>query len=204
MSAFIPSRRDPEFNEFAFAKVREDKQREANAGFDGTWVAHPGLVEAAQAEFDAVLGHKPNQTDRQRIEVEVTAADLLKTTIEGSSVTENGLRTNISVAIQYIDSWLRGIGAAAINNLMEDAATAEISRAQIWQWIRHGVRTGDGAPITVERYRTIRDEVLAKLGKPKGNRLKEAAGILDQLIESEEFIPFLTIPAYDVLIGELA
>ena len=204
MSAFIPTRRDPEFNELAFAKVKEDKQREANAGFDGTWVAHPGLVEAAQAEFDAVLGHKPNQTDRQRMEVEVTAADLLNTTIEGSSVTENGLRTNISVAIQYIDSWLRGIGAAAINNLMEDAATAEISRAQIWQWIRHGVRTRDGAPTTLERYRAVRDEELAKLGKPKGNRFKEAADILDRLVEANEFMPFLTIPAYDVLIGKLA
>ena len=202
MSAFIPTRRDPAFNELAFAKVKEDKQREATAGFDGTWVAHPGLVEAAQAEFDAVLGHKPNQTDRLRNEVEVSAANLLNTTIEGADVTETGLRTNISVAIQYIDSWRRGIGAAAINNLMEDAATAEISRAQIWQWIRHGVHTHEGSPITLERYHALRDDELAKLGKPKGNRFADAVAILDQLVESDEFISFLTIPAYEYLTGK--
>jgi malate synthase len=200
MSAFIPTRKDPEFNEIAFAKVREDKQREARAGFDGTWVAHPGLVEAAQAEFDAVLGDKPNQKDRQRPEVEATAADLLNTRIEGAAVTEAGLRTNISVAIQYIDNWLRGVGAAAINNLMEDAATAEISRAQIWQWIRHNVTTDDGIPITIERYRALRDDERAKLGNPKGNRYRDAVKVLDQLIESEVSIPFLTIPAYDLLV----
>ncbi len=199
MSAFIPTRRDPAFNEFAFAKVKEDKQREAHAGFDGTWVAHPGLVEAAQAEFDAVLGDKPNQKDRQRPDVEPNAAALTNVAIPDSAVTEDGLRTNISVAIQYIDNWLRGIGAAAINNLMEDAATAEISRAQIWQWIRHLVRTDDGELITIERYQQLRDEELKKLGKPAGNRYKDATAILDRLIESDEFIPFLTIPAYEVL-----
>lgn len=202
MSAFIPTRSDPEFNELAFAKVKEDKHREAHAGFDGAWVAHPGLVEAAQAEFDAVLGHKPNQTDRQRPEVDIAAADLLNTTIEGSSVTETGLRTNISVAIQYMDNWLRGVGAAAINNLMEDAATAEISRAQIWQWIRHGVQTHEGSPITIERYRALRDDEIAKLGRPRGNRIEDAAAILDQLIEAGAFIPFLTIPAYEYLTRE--
>jgi malate synthase len=199
MAAFIPTRKDPDFNEFAFAKVKEDKQREASAGFDGTWVAHPGLVEAAQAEFDAVLGDKPNQKDRQRGDVEATAPQLLNTTIEGGVVTETGLRTNISVAIQYIDNWLRGIGAAAINNLMEDAATAEISRAQIWQWIRHGVRTHEGTPISLERYRALRDDEVAKLGSPRGNRYKDAVAILDGLVESEEFPPFLTIPAYEYL-----
>jgi malate synthase len=200
MSAFIPTRKDPAFNEFAFAKVKEDKQREAQTGFDGTWVAHPGLVAAAQAEFDAVLGDKPNQTDRQRPDLSTAATDLLNVAIEGGEVTEAGLRTNISVAIQYIDNWLRGIGAAAINNLMEDAATAEISRAQIWQWIQHRVTTSDGAPVTIERYRTMRDEELAKLGSPPKNRYKDAVRILDQLTESEHFVPFLTIPAYELLV----
>jgi malate synthase len=199
MSAFIPTRKDPAFNEFAFAKVKEDKQREAQAGFDGTWVAHPGMVEAAQAEFDAVLGDKPNQKDRQRPDVEPNAAALLNVAIPDSAVTETGLRTNISVAIQYLDNWLRGIGAAAINNLMEDAATAEISRAQIWQWIKHSVRTDVGEPVTLERYRMLRDEELAKLGSPKGNRYKDATAILNDLIESDSFVPFLTIPAYAVL-----
>ncbi len=199
MAAFIPTRKDPAFNEFAFAKVKEDKHREAHAGFDGTWVAHPGLVAAAQAEFDAVLGDKPNQKDRQRPDVETTSADLLNVAIEGGQVTETGLRTNISVAIQYIDNWLRGIGAAAINNLMEDAATAEISRAQIWQWIQHGVKTADGQTITRDLYRTLRDEEVAKLGTPAGNRYSDAVEILDTLIESDEFITFLTLPAYAYL-----
>jgi malate synthase len=201
MAAFIPTRKDPEFNELAFTRVREDKQREANAGFDGTWVAHPGLVAVAEAEFNAVLGDKPNQTDRQRTDIEPSATTLLDTTVPGGRITEAGLRTNISVAIQYIDNWLRGIGAAAIYNLMEDAATAEISRAQIWQWIRQNVRTDDGEPITIERYRALRDEEVAKLDSPKGNRYADAVEILDTLIESEEFIPFLTIPAYEYLNG---
>jgi malate synthase len=199
MAAFIPTRKDPAFNEFAFAKVKEDKHREANAGFDGTWVAHPGLVPPAQAEFDAVLGDKPNQKDRQRTDVDVSAADLLNTAIDGAQVTEAGLRMNISVAIQYIDNWLRGVGAAAINNLMEDAATAEISRAQIWQWIQHGVSTAEGQRITRELYRSLRDEEVAKLGEPAGNRYADAVSVLDSLIESDEFVTFLTIPAYEIL-----
>ena len=199
MAAFIPTRKDPEFNDFAFAMVKEDKKREAEARFDGTWVAHPGLVAPAQAEFDAVLGDKPSQIDRQRPNRDTHAVELLTVAIEGSAVTEAGLRTNISVALQYIDNWLRGIGAAAINNLMEDAATAEISRAQIWQWIRHGVRTEEGAAVTLERYRALRDQELSKLGSPRGNRYKDAVKVLDQLIDSEEFISFLTIPAYKYL-----
>ena len=201
MAAFIPTRKDPAFNEFAFAKVKEDKLREANQGFDGTWVAHPGLVAAAEAEFNAVLGDKPNQKDRQRTDVEPSAVALLDTTIAGGKITEAGLRTNISVAIQYIDNWLRGIGAAAINNLMEDAATAEISRAQIWQWIRHNVRTDDGDPVTIERYRALRDEEVAKLDSPRGNRYADAVEILNTLIDSDDFIPFLTLPAYGYLDG---
>src|SRR6478609_9606585 len=138
MAAFIPSRRDPQVNEIALEKVREDKLREAGDGFDGTWVAHPDLVPVAMGVFDDVLGERPNQVDRQRDDVLVTAADLLDVAATPGEVTEDGVRLNISVGIQYIASWLNGVGAAAINNLMEDAATAEISRSQIWQWVHHG------------------------------------------------------------------
>ncbi len=138
MAAFIPSRRDPEVNAVALAKVREDKEREAGQGFDGTWVAHPDLVPVAREAFDAVLGARPNQIERQRDDVEVTAADLLDVAATPGSVTEEGLRNNVSVGIQYLAAWLRGSGAVAIFNLMEDAATAEISRSQVWQWLRHG------------------------------------------------------------------
>src|SRR5215218_8874411 len=192
MAAFIPTRRDPAVNEMAFARVREDKEREAGAGFDGTWVAHPGLVEAATEIFDRVLGGQPNQKGTLREDVTPNAEALLDVRIEGGKITDGGIRTNVSVGMQYIDSWLRGNGAAAINNLMEDAATAEISRAQLWQWIRHSATTDDGTPITLDRYRTTREEELAKLGGPTVGRLGEAATILDQLVESDEFIPFLT------------
>ena len=138
MAAFIPTRKDPQVNEMAFAKVREDKEREAGAGFDGTWVAHPGLVPVATEVFDRIMGDQPNQKERLREEVVADADALVDTTIEGAAITEAGLRTNVSVALQYLDSWLNGVGAAAINNLMEDAATAEISRSQIWQWVHHG------------------------------------------------------------------
>ena len=197
MAAFIPSRRDPEVNKVALSKVKEDKEREANAGFDGTWLAHPDLVPTAAEVFDAVLGDKPNQKDRLREDVSIEPAQLVDTAILGGAITEAGLRMNVSVGLQYIDSWLRGNGAAAIYNLMEDAATAEISRAQIWQWIRTGSTTDDGAPITIERYRIVRDEELEKLGRTL--TLESAAGVLDELIDSEEFIPFLTIPAYALL-----
>ncbi len=197
MAAFIPSRRDPEVNKIALGKVREDKEREANAGFDGTWLAHPDLVPTAAEVFDAVLGVRPNQKDRLREDVAVEPWQLVDTAIPGSAITDAGLRMNISVGMQYIDSWLRGNGAAAINNLMEDAATAEISRAQIWQWIRTGSTTDDGAPITIERYRALRDDELDKLGRTP--TLEQAAGVLDLLVESDEFLPFLTIPAYTLL-----
>jgi malate synthase len=199
MAAFIPTRRDPTVNELAFARVREDKEREAGAGFDGTWVAHPGLVDVAAAIFDGVLGNKPNQKDRLREDVIPNADALLDVRIEGGKITDGGIRTNVNVGLQYIDSWLRGNGAAAINNLMEDAATAEISRAQLWQWIRHGVSTDDGMPVTIDRYRVTRDEELAKLGGPSTGRLGDAATILDQLVEAADFVPFLTIPAYRYL-----
>jgi malate synthase len=199
MSAFIPTRRDAEVNERAFAAVREDKDRESKAGFDGTWVAHPGLVPVAMEIFDGVLGDRPNQKERQRDDVQVTAAQLLDTAIDGGQITEAGLRMNVSVAMQYIDNWLRGNGAAAINNLMEDAATAEISRAQIWQWIRHGVSTAEGHKIDTAWYQQVRDEELTKLGGPETGRYADAAGILDDLIDNDDFIEFLTLPAYPLL-----
>ena len=138
MAAFIPSRRDPEVNAVALAKVTEDKRREAGDGFDGTWVAHPDLVPVAMAEFDAVLGDRPNQVDRKRDDVHVTEEQLVDFEIPGSSITDEGLRVNVSVGVRYLDAWLQGVGAAAIDNLMEDAATAEISRAQVWSWVRSG------------------------------------------------------------------
>jgi malate synthase len=138
MAAFIPSRRDPEVNAVALAKVAEDKQREAGDGFDGTWVAHPDLVPTAEAEFDAVLGDRPNQVERKRDEVRTTEEQLRDFEIPGSSITDDGLRVNVSVGVRYVDAWLQGVGAAAIDNLMEDAATAEISRAQVWSWVQSG------------------------------------------------------------------
>jgi malate synthase len=197
MAAFIPSRRDPEVNAVALAKVKEDKEREANAGFDGTWVAHPDLMPVATEVFDRVLGQRPNQKERLREDVLVHDEELVQTAISGGEITDAGLRMDVSVALQYLDSWFRGNGAAAINNLMEDAATAEISRAQIWQWIRNGVTSADGEPITLDRYRRTRSEELAKLEKSAS--LQKAASILDQLVETDEFIPFLTLPAYERL-----
>jgi malate synthase len=199
MAAFIPTRKDAAVNEMAFAKVREDKEREAGAGFDGTWVAHPGLVPLATEIFDGVLGERLNQKERQRDDVLVAPEQLLDVRIEGGKITDTGLRTNVSVALQYIDNWLRGNGAAAINNLMEDAATAEISRAQLWQWIRHGASTDDGAPITKGRYVTVRDEELAKLGGIDVGRYRDAATLLDGLVLSDSFEQFLTLPAYSLL-----
>ncbi|MFL5954706.1 MAG: malate synthase A [Gaiellaceae bacterium] len=138
MAAFIPSRRDPEVNAVALANVTEDKRREAGDGFDGTWVAHPDLVPVAIAEFDAVLGERPNQVDRKRDDVHVSEEQLVDFEIPGSSITDDGLRVNVSVGVRYLDAWLQGVGAAAIDNLMEDAATAEISRAQVWSWVQSG------------------------------------------------------------------
>ncbi|HEX5499312.1 MAG TPA: malate synthase A, partial [Thermomicrobiales bacterium] len=180
MAAFIPSRRDPEVNELAFAKVREDKEREAGDGFDGTWVAHPGLVPVAKEVFDRVLGERPNQKERQRDDVHTTAAELTDLRVPGGTITDGGLRNNVSVALQYINSWLLGTGAAAIFNLMEDAATAEISRAQLWQWIHHGAATDDGERITAHRYEQIRGEEIQKLGGLGEGRYRDAADLLDR------------------------
>ena len=190
MAAFIPSRRDPEVNRVALEKVREDKEREASQGFDGTWVAHPDLVPVAQEAFDAVLGEQPNQIDRLRDDVSVTASDLLNVAATPGKVTDEGLRGNVSVGIQYLASWLNGNGAAAINNLMEDAATAEISRSQIWQWLRHGrVALAD-----VQR-------VIAEEADHLGPGYDEARALFDQIATREEYVEFLTLPAYEQLLA---
>lgn len=199
MAAFIPNRRDPEVTENALAKVREDKTRESNDGCDGTWVAHPDLVPVAMECFDAVLGDRPNQKEKLREDVHVTGVDLINVKASGGSITEAGVRLNVSVALQYINAWLSGNGAAAINNLMEDAATAEISRSQIWQWIRHRAALEDGRSVTRELYMRIRDEELARLGGSDQERYEEAVELLDKLILTDEFIEFLTIPAYEYL-----
>src|SRR5437667_1503427 len=171
MAAFIPSRRDPEVNRVALAKVKEDKDREEGDGFDGTWVAHPDLVPTATEAFDRVLGDRPNQLGRQRPEVSVAPGQLVDVKVPGGTVTENGLRMNVSVGIQYIESWMRGTGAAAINNLMEDVATAEISRSQIWQWVRHSSRLREGPTVDADLVREIADEEMSKL---QGGRFAEA------------------------------
>jgi malate synthase len=197
MAAFIPSRRDPVANEAAMGRVREDKERESGDGFDGTWVAHPDLVPLATEIFDGVLGDRPHQKDRRRDEVHVTADQLLDFAVPGGRVTESGVRLNVSVALQYLDAWLAGNGAAAINNLMEDAATAEISRSQLWQWRVGGAMMEDSRFVTGGLYTAIRDEELAALGGPAGGngRLGDAAELLDGLVLDDEFTEFLTIPA---------
>jgi malate synthase len=187
MAAFIPSRRDPEVNERALAKVREDKVREAGDGFDGTWVAHPDLVPVATEVFDGVLGERSNQVERRRDDVAVTADQLLDLRVDGGEVTEEGLRQNVSVGIRYIESWLRGVGAAAIDNLMEDAATAEISRSQVWQWVHAG-------RFTPERVR----EVIAEQGFD-GGRFAEAIELFEQVSLRDDFVDFLTLPAYEYI-----
>ena len=197
MAAFIPSRRDAAVNEAAMARVRDDKERESRDGFDGTWVAHPDLVPLAMEIFDGVLGDRPNQKDRQRPDVRVSAADLLDFAVPGGRVTESGVRLNVSVALQYLDAWLAGNGAAAINNLMEDAATAEISRSQLWQWRVEGATLDDGRRVTGQLYASIRDEELAALGGRAGGNgnLAAATELLDALVLDDTFTEFLTIPA---------
>ncbi|HZB35943.1 MAG TPA: malate synthase A [Gaiellaceae bacterium] len=187
MAAFIPSRRDPEVNETALAKVREDKVREVGDGFDGTWVAHPDLVPVATEVFDGVLGDAPNQLDRQRDDVEVGATELLDLRVDGGEITDRGLQTNVSVGVRYLESWLRGVGAAAIDNLMEDAATAEISRSQIWQWVQHGA-------VEAVRVREVLGEEL-----PEEGRFPDARELFERVALGDEFVEFLTLPAYDYI-----
>lgn len=195
MSAFIPNRRDPEVTQRAFEKVAADKKREAGDGFDGTWVAHPDLIPTAQAEFDAVLGDRPNQLDRQRDDVEVSAADLLDVHI-GLPITSAGVYGNVSVAIRYVEAWLRGLGAVAIDNLMEDAATAEISRSQVWQWIHQDRRTEDGTPITVDYIEGLIAQVLGEVERTEGDRFDDAAEVFREVALRDEFPTFLTLVAY--------
>jgi malate synthase len=199
MAAFIPNRRDPVVTETALAKVREDKERESRDGCDGTWVAHPDLVPLATEVFDAVLGSRPNQKDRLREDVQVTAEQIVAVGVPGGQISEGGLRMNVSVALQYLNAWLNGNGAAAINNLMEDVATAEISRSQLWQWLHHGARLDDGRAVTPALYTQVRDEELAKLGGSATQRYAEAAELLDGLVQAEQFVEFLTFPAYKLL-----
>ena len=197
MSAFIPNRREPKVTANALVRVREDKEREAGDGFDGTWVAHPDLVPVAGEVFDRVLGARPNQKEAPGAG-DVEAAALLDVAVPGGCVSETGVRQNISVAIRYLDAWLRGNGAAAIDNLMEDAATAEISRSQLWQWRRHATTLEDGAPFTADRYRRIRDDELERIGRDTG-RVAEAAALLDDLVLADDFAEFLTLRAYELL-----
>ena len=191
MAAFIPSRRDPEVNEIALARVTEDKQRESADGFDGTWVAHPDLVPTAKAQFDAALGDRPNQLERLREDVSVGAADLLNVSATPGEITDAGVRANVSVGIRYIAAWLSGVGAAAIDNLMEDAATAEISRSQVWQWVHHGrVARADVEQMIAD--------VAAEL--PSDPVYVEARELFEQLALADDFTEFLTLPAYERLL----
>jgi malate synthase len=208
MAALIPSRKDPEANARAIEAVAADKKREAGSGFDGTWVAHPDVVDTAMAEFDKVLGERPNQVGRQRGDVDIGAAELLDVAATPGAITEAGLRNNVNVGIQYISSWLRGNGAAGIYGLMEDAATAEISRSQVWQWIRHG-RTleDDGTPVTAELVRRLEGEELERIRSEIGDdewfetegRPKESRALFEQVALADELAEFLTIPAYEQL-----
>jgi malate synthase len=191
MAAFIPSRRDAEVNAAALAKVREDKEREAGQGFDGTWVAHPDLVPVAMEIFDRVLGERPNQVERQRDDVSSTAADLLDVASTPGEITLEGLHNNVSVGIQYLAAWLHGSGAVAINNLMEDAATAEISRSQIWQWLHHDRFSADDV-------RRITGEEMGSLGPG----YDEARTIFESIATRPDYVEFLTLPAYDQLVAD--
>lgn len=205
MAALIPSRQDPQANERALAGVRADKQREVSQGYDGTWVAHPDLVPTAREVFQQGLNGAPNQLSRRRDDVTVTAQQLQDLAATPGQITEAGARTNINVGFQYVSFWLTGRGAAAINSLMEDAATAEISRAQIWQWVRHGVRLRDGRVLTAELVRQMLDEETAKIRQAVGaqtwqaGRPEDTREIFERVALSEELIEFLTLPAYEYL-----
>jgi malate synthase len=205
MAALIPSRKDAEANARAIDAVRADKRREAGAGFDGTWVAHPDLVPVATAEFDAVLGDQPNQIDRQRDDVAVKAGELLDAAATPGAITEAGLRNDVSVGFQYISFWLSGRGAAGINNLMEDAATAEIARSQLWQWIRHGATLDDGRTVTRALVAQVLDEEMAKIRAEVGEdvwqkgRPDDTRAVFTAVTLGETMPEFLTLGAYELL-----
>jgi malate synthase len=201
MAAFIPSK-DPEVNEAAFAKVRDDKTREAGDGFDGSWVAHPGMVEVCREAFTAVLGDRPNQIDKKREDVHVTAEQLLDVASTPGEVTEEGLRNNVSVGIQYLESWLRGSGAVGIFNLMEDAATAEISRSQVWQWLHNDVELAGGRTVTRELVEEIIESEMGAIRERAGDafdsgRWNDARALFTEMALADEYPDFLTLPAYE-------
>jgi malate synthase len=206
MAALIPSRKgDQEANEKALDGVLKDKEREVSQGYDGTWVAHPDLVPVAREVFEKGLDGKPNQVSRKRDDVQVSAAELLDLGATPGQITENGLRTDVNVGFQYISFWLTGRGAAAINSLMEDAATAEISRSQIWQWIHHGVELDDGRTVTADLVRQVLDEETARIREQvgdevwQGGRPDDTREIFESVALSPELLEFLTIPAYEYL-----
>jgi malate synthase len=202
MAAFIPSRRDPEVNKVALAKVRDDKTRESRDGFDGSWVAHPDLVPVCREIFDGVLGDAPNQLGKLRDEVRVSAAQLLDVASTPGEITEAGLRNNVSVGLQYLASWLAGQGAVAIFNLMEDAATAEISRSQVWQWLHNDVHLAEGPLVSTALVERIIDEELVKIAAATGGgydpaKYAEAVDLFRDVALADDYAEFLTLPAYE-------
>ncbi|MDH5372459.1 MAG: malate synthase A, partial [Acidimicrobiia bacterium] len=205
MAAFIPNRRDPEVTERALTAVRNDKWREAKDGFDGTWVAHPDLVGTAMEVFDDVLGDRPNQIDRQRSDIDVSAEQLVDISVDGGRITEQGVRTNIRVGIEYMASWLRGTGAAALYNLMEDAATAEISRSQIWQWVHNGATLDDGRRLTADLVDQITDDEMRNIREMVGEeffaagRYEDSRRLFETVAIAPDFQEFLTLPAYELI-----
>jgi malate synthase len=202
MAAFIPNRRDPEVTAIALAKVREDKTRESGDGFDGSWVAHPDLVPLCKEVFDAALGDRPNQLDRLREDVSVTGPDLLAVDKTPGVITEAGLRNDVSVALQYLAAWLGGNGAVAIFNLMEDAATAEIARSQVWQWLHNDIALAEGPTVTRELVERIIGEELDKIRAQLGNgydapRFEQARSLFTEVALADDYAEFLTLPAYE-------
>jgi malate synthase len=202
MAAFIPSRRDPAVNEVALAKVTDDKTRESNDGFDGSWVAHPDLVPICREVFDSVLGDAPNQLSKQRDDVHVTAAELLNVKATPGDITEAGLRNNVSVGLQYLANWLDGTGAVAIFNLMEDAATAEISRSQVWQWLHNDVTLADGPAVTRDLVERVIGEELGSIRAQLGAgfneaRYEQATALFKEVALADDYAEFLTLPAYE-------
>lgn len=203
MSAFIPSRRDEEVNRVAIEQVSQDKEREVGEGFDGTWVAHPDLVKLAKDIFMKGLRGENNQISKPLEEKNIRAKDLTTIHVDGGKITEGGVRTNVSIALAYLNHWFQGQGAVALHNLMEDAATAEISRAQLWQWLHHKSKLEDGRTFTEDMFRAILHEELEKLGGREKGALSQAADIVENLVVSNDFMDFLTLPGYDYLVGDI-